>query len=375
MQLRVALIHDWLITHRGGEKVFSAISEIFPKADIFTLFVDKNNFIPLLTKRRCYTSWMQRLPRVKHYYRFLLPWMPAAIESFQLRDYDLIISSSHCVAKGVRVPKGIPHICYCHTPMRYAWNLQELYLQHVPRVLRSLVKSQLLKLKDWDRNSNQGVTQFVANGKTVQQRIKNAYDRDSFIVHPPVDVNFYCPDKDTRRESYYLVVSALVPNKRIDLAIKACIALDKKLVIIGTGSELSRLKIIASSGIHFLGWTENETIRYHLRRCAALLFPGEEDFGIVPLEANACGCPVIAYGRSGATETIHPLGTASEPTGVWFQEATAESLIEAIQKFESYRHVILPENCRKNALPYSYNAFYHQFHKICIRTLNNDRCA
>jgi glycosyltransferase involved in cell wall biosynthesis len=223
-------------------------------------------------------------------------------------------------------------------------------------VARSWVRSQLDKLKEWDRSTSSRVTQFIANGKTVQQRIKEAYGRESVIIHPPVNVDFYVPDVLVKREDYYLVVSALAPNKRTDLAIGACQKLGRPLVVIGTGEEERRLRQLAGSETTFLGWASKETIRQHLQRCRALLFPGEEDFGIVPVEAQACGTAVIAYGVGGATETVVPLG-AAKPTGVWFTEPSKESLAAAMQRYEIEGSAIKPETCRANAEQYGADRF------------------
>jgi glycosyltransferase involved in cell wall biosynthesis len=368
--LRVALVHDWLLHHRGGEKVLATIARLYPQADLFTLLADRAKMPAELQAMPMHTSWLQRLPGVGRYYRKLLPWMPGAIERFRLEGHDLVISSSHCVAKGANVPSGIPHICYCHTPMRYAWDLQELYLERVPKLLRGTARQQLQKLQQWDRESSSRVTHFIANGRTVQQRIKMAYGRESTIIHPPVDVEFYQLDANVKREGYYLIVSALAPNKRIDLAISACQQLKRKLIIIGSGPEEQRLRSLAADNVQFLGWATNEQIRHHLQRCTALLFPGEEDFGIVPLEANACGCPVIAYAVGGATETIKPMGQSSTPTGLWFTEPTASSLIDTIERFEQEPQAINAQHCRANAEQYSYHRFLTAFKDFCTRVMS-----
>jgi glycosyltransferase involved in cell wall biosynthesis len=349
--LRVALIHDWLLGFRGGEKVLAAIADLVPQAELFTLLADRHrrSLPPALRKLKLHTSWLDRLPGSHRAYRYLLPLMPGAIERFELQGFDLIISSSHCVAKGVRVPAGVPHLCFCHTPMRYAWHLRDLYLERVPFVLRSIVRRQLERLRAWDRCTAQNVTQFIANGKTVQQRISEVYQRESVVIHPPVDTAFYAPDHSCQREDYYLVVSALVPNKRIELAVQACQRLGRRLSIIGTGPEERRLKKLAGPLTRFLGWQDDAGVRENYRRCRALLFPGEEDFGMVPIEANACGAPVIAYGQGGATETIIPPGQGAPPTGLWFPEPAVESLVAAIKRLEATRDAITGENCRKQA--------------------------
>lgn len=353
---------------RGGEKVLEALCGMYPQAEILTLLADRSALSPTLVAMKLHTSWMQKLPGVKGYYRKLLPWMPGAIERFDLTGFDLVISSSHCVAKGGKVPAGIPHLCYCHTPMRYAWHLRDLYLEKVPAVARSWAKSQLDWLREWDRSTASRVTQFIANGKTVQQRIKEAYGRESIVIHPPVDVDFYVPAPEVKREDYYLVVSALAPNKRTDLAIGACQKLGRRLVVVGTGEEERRLRLLAGSDTTFLGWASNETIRDHLQCCRALLFPGEEDFGIVPVEAQACGTAVIAYGVGGATETVVPLREAS-PTGVWFMESSVDSLVAAMQRFENDGAGIRSEVCRANAEQYGAERFRVQMEQVVANCL------
>jgi glycosyltransferase involved in cell wall biosynthesis len=283
--------------------------------------------------------------------------MPGAIERFDLQGFGLIISSSHCVAKGVRTPAGVPHICYCHTPMRYAWHLRELYLERVPSILRPIARRQLERLREWDRYSAKKVTQFIANGKTVQQRIREVYQRESIVIHPPVDTALHVPDSSRKREDYYLIVSALVPNKRIDLAAQACRRLGRPLIIIGSGPEELLLRRLAGPLTQFLGWREDVEVRRHYQQCRALLFPGEEDFGMVPIEANACGTPVIAYGRGGATETVIPPGKESPPTGLWFPEPTVESLADAIRHFEKLGDAITANNCRNQAEHFSVQRF------------------
>jgi glycosyltransferase involved in cell wall biosynthesis len=345
--LRVALVHDWLLGMRGGEKVLEALLKLVPQAEIFTLLVDRQNISSTLAARPIHASWLQKLPGVQRHYRKLLPWMPGAIERFDLSGFDLVISSSHCVAKGVKVPAGVPHLCYCHTPMRYAWDQMELYLKQVTPLLRSWARRELEKLQAWDAATADRVTQYIANGQTVADRITKVYGRESVVVHPPVDTEFYQRNPSVIREDFYLVVSALAPNKRIDLALHACERLKRNLIIIGSG-ENSKVVCSPNTGpLRLLGWASNEVIRDHYQRCRALLFPGVEDFGIVPLEAQACGTPVIAYGHGGATETVRPLGQHPEPTGVWFHEPESHSLVAAIERFEAAS--IDPQHCRANA--------------------------
>jgi glycosyltransferase involved in cell wall biosynthesis len=353
---RIALVHDWLTGMRGGEKCLEVFCRLWPHADLFTLLATKGDLAPAIRALPLRTSFLNRLPGIGRYYRHLLPLMPRAAESFRLTGYDLVFSSSHCVAKGVQAPAGVPHVCYCHTPMRYAWHMREVYLENMRPALRPVARVLLRYLRAWDRRTAKRVTHFIANSQTVRRRIGEAYGRDSVVIPPPVDTSFFTPAKD-RRESYYLVVSALVPYKRVDLAVAACTRLGRPLVVIGTGQDERRLRALAGTAVTFAGWQPNAVIRDHLRRCRALLFPGEEDFGIVPVEANACGTPVIAYGRGGATETIVPPAQRAAPTGVWFADQTPDNLADAMRHLEKHAADFTPEACRRQALRFSRERF------------------
>jgi glycosyltransferase involved in cell wall biosynthesis len=359
--LRMALVHDWLTGMRGGEKCLEVFCELWPRADLFTLLALSEKLSPSLRQMRLHTSILQSLPGIGRWYRHFLPLMPTAIERFCLPAVDVVLSSSHCVAKSIPVPPGVPHLCYCHTPMRYAWHMREAYVASMKPHLRPMVRVLLDWLRSWDRRTARRVTHFIANSETVRQRIWDAYRRESIVIPPPVDTHFYSLSTKPR-EDFYLIVSALVPYKRLDLAIEACTRLGKELVIIGTGEMESKLRSLAGAKVHFLGWGANETIRDHLQRCRALLFPGEEDFGIVPVEANACGTPVIALGRGGATETIVPPGTQREPTGLWFAEQTTDALVAAMQELEAHPGDFSPVACRRQALRFSRERFADAIH-------------
>jgi glycosyltransferase involved in cell wall biosynthesis len=352
--LRVVLVHDWLTGIRGGEKVLEVLCRRWPAAPLYTLLHRAGSVGPAIADRDVRTSVLQRLPGVHRYYRYLLPVMPWAV-GWRLPDCDVVVSSSHCVAKGVRPPDGVPHVCYCHTPMRYAWHLRDSYFRgHALK--RRAVDALLGRLRDWDRRTAGRVTHFVANSEVVRRRIAECYGRDSTVIYPPVDTAFYCP-AEVPREDYYLILSAFAPYKRLDLALDACRRLGRRLVVIGSGQDEAKLRRLAGPLTTFLGWQPDDVLRDHLRRCRALLFPGEEDFGIVPVEAQACGTPVVALGRGGATETIVPLGGDALPTGVWFADQSAECLIDALERFERSADLFEPWALRENALRFRADRF------------------
>jgi glycosyltransferase involved in cell wall biosynthesis len=354
---RVTLVHDWLTGMRGGEKVLEIFCRRWPDAALYTLLHRRGSVCDDIERLHPRTSFLQMLPGVHRYYRYLLPLMPRAV-GWKLPECDLVVSSSHCVAKGVTAPAGTPHVCYCYTPMRYAWHMRDAYGWR--GVKGWLVDHMLTRLRAWDRKTADGVTNFIAISREVQRRIRECYRRDSVVIYPPVDTDFYTPAK-VRREDYYLVVSAFAPYKRIDLAIDACRQLKRRLVVIGTGQDQKRLRAVAGPTVEFLGWQSNEAIREHMRRCQALLFPGVEDFGIVPVEAMACGTPVIAFGQGGATETVIPPHALQPPTGLWFPEQTADSLIASIELFERYRDRFDPSHLRRHAERFAVKRFEAEF--------------
>ena len=348
---RVVLVHDWLTGTRGGEKCLEPLCRRWPESKLFTLIHKKGTVPAAIEATRIHPSVLNALPRVEKYYRYLLPLMPFAA-GWDVGDADLVVSLSHAVAKSARAPKGVPHVCYCFTPMRYAWHMKDSYFRKtgfVGKVKARAVDALLGRIREWDRRTASRVTHFVAISHTVRARIRDCYDRDAAVIYPPVDTDFYTPSNQAR-EDFYLVVSALAPYKRFDLAVTACEKLGKKLVVIGSGQHLAKLKAGAGPGVRFLGWQPDEVVRDHLRRAKALLFPGEEDFGIVPLEAQACGCPVIGFGRGGLTETVRPLGSASEPTGVFFSEQTTDSVCEAVERFDNLRDHFDPRAARRQAV-------------------------
>jgi glycosyltransferase involved in cell wall biosynthesis len=317
---------------RGGEKVLEGIAERFPGAEVFTLVHRRGSVSAVLEARPIHTSYVQRLPGVTRHYRKYLPLFPPAITRFDLSGFDLVISSSHCVAKGVRVPRGIPHVCYCHTPMRYIWNHFDAYFGpgRAPWWVRAAMAVTVERLRRWDVASCAGVDHFIANSRNVERRIARYYGRSADVLHPWVDHAFFTPGGEP--EEYFLIVTALVPYKRVEIAVDAFARSGAPLVIAGSGPEMARLSASAPPNVHFRGWVTDDTLRELYRGCRALIFPAEEDFGIVPLEAMACGRPVVAFRGGGALETV-----IDGVTGIFFDAQTPESLREAIGRLDAER--------------------------------------
>lgn len=357
---RVAVVHDWLDTWGGGENVLAEILRAYPEAELFAL-VDfmSDSLRDGLGGRRARTTFLQRVPGARRGFRSLLPLFPRAVESLDLAAFDLVLSSSHAVAKGVRTHPGQVHLCYCHTPMRYAWDLRQQYLGQTKHThgLRGLVLNHVLdRLRDWDRDTSSRVSAFIANSAFVRERIARCYGRDSVVIPPPVDTEFFTPAKEPMAGpagDYYFAASRLVPYKRLDLVAEAFAALpDARLVIAGTGPEEARIRAAARSNVELTGHVTRERMRDLLRGARAFVFAAEEDFGILPVEALACGTPVIAYGRGGARETVRPLGQ-ERPTGLFFEDQTAAAIAGAVARFEQQRALIDPAACRVQALRFS----------------------
>jgi glycosyltransferase involved in cell wall biosynthesis len=357
--MKVALIHDWLTGMRGGEKCLEVFCEIFPDADLYTLVYDPDGVSPAIQRMNVITSWIDRLPDAQKYFRYFLPLFPKTIESFELGDYDLVLSSSHCVAKGI-FPHRALHIAYVHAPMRYVWDQHDAYFGSDASSIASAGMALWRRyLQQWDVRSTERVNFFVANSTNVAAKIKRLYGREAAVIHPPVDVERFrlCE----RQEPYYLIVSALVPYKKIDIAIDAFNRLKLPLKIAGEGPVRKKLEKMAQPNIEFLGWLSDEALASLYAACQALIFPGEEDFGIVPLEAQASGRPVIAYGKGGALETVLPLGREiGQPTGICFKELTAESLVSAVRTFQENRDRFEPAAIRQHASLFSRDRFKAQ---------------
>ena len=332
--MRVALVHDWLTGMRGGEKVLEVLCELYPDADILTLFHQRGSVSPTIERHRIDTSWLQQLPFASRHYRRYLPLFPSAIERFDLDPYDLVISASHCVAKSVIPGTRTRHLCYCFSPMRYAWDQFDAYfgVERVGYLANRLVYRPVMsRMAKWDAATATRAHRFVAISDHVAGRIARYYNRKASVVYPPVDTVFYHPDA-VAPENHFLIVSALVPYKRIDLAIEGCRRAGAQLRIVGDGPERARLERMADANVTFLGPLSNEAIRDEYRRALAFVLPGEEDFGIAPLEAQACGRPVVALARGGALETV-----IEGETGVLFQELAPESVAAALQRVAAMR--------------------------------------
>ena len=329
--MKVALVHDWLVNYGGAEDVVSAILEIYPDADIYTLVYDKKKMKGHFESKKIIPSRLQKIPLATKLYTKLLKFMPAAFEAFDFSGYDLVICSSSSCAKGVITPPSAAQVSYVHTPMRYAWDLFYDYQRRSGRLTRFFMKLWMPQIRLWDYVSSQRIEKIVSNSKYIARRIKKFWNRDAQVIYPPVNCEYFVPAGGSKRQDYYIFFSRLVPYKRADIAIDACAALGKKLVVIGGGSEAKKLKERAkvNSNITFTGRISDQEVRGYLQKARALIFCAEEDFGIIPVQAQACGTPVIAFGKGGATETV-----AENKTGVFFAEQTAESCAAAIKAFE-----------------------------------------
>lgn len=358
--MKVAIVHDWLTNYGGAETFVELLLSIYPDADIFTLVYDKKKMKGHFENCNIHTSYVQKIPMATKLYTKLLTLMPKAFESFDLSGYDLVICSSSSCAKGVIVPPYVPQIAYIHSPMRYAWDLFFDYKKRSGKLTRIFMDKWMPQIRQWDYISSQRIDTIIANSKYIARRIKKFWNRDAQVIYSPLNTTRFYADTNAKREDFYVAFSRLVPYKRIDLAIKAIKNTGKKLVIIGGGSEEKKLKELASGdpNIVFLGRAKDEILRKNLQTCKAMLFCAEEDFGLAPLEAQACGCPVIAFGRGGATETV-----VDGKTGVFFEQQTTESLQAAIEKFEKLhsQNCFITENITAQAASFSRERFVKEF--------------
>lgn len=383
---RVAFVHDWLVTYRGGERVLEAMLPLAPDAPIYTLFHAPASQPPAIESRRIVTSALNRIPGANRVHRYFLPLYPWAIEQLDLSEYDVVLSTSSAVARGVVTRADAVHISYVHTPMRYVWDFANEYFAHRGLLVRAMASAALPYLRLWDEASAQRVDHYIANSEHVRHRINKRYRREAVVVHPPVQTERFSPSSEV--EDYYLIVSALVPYKRIDLAIAACNASGRRLKVVGDGPELERLKALAGPSIEFVGSRSASELTAIYQRARALVFPGEEDFGITPLEAMASGRPVIAYGRGGALETVVPLSeTASKPrpgraqnkrrgrapTGVFFAVPTVEALNAAIDEYEQNAAQFDPVALAAWAHEFRTERFVEQLSGEILRMLETSR--
>ncbi len=358
--MKVAIVHEWFVTYAGSERVVEQMVQLFPEADLFSIV----DFLP--TKDRAFimnksvqTSFIQKFPFARKKYRQYLPFMPLAVEQFDLSGYDLILSSSHAVAKGVLTGPDQLHISYVHTPIRYAWDLQHQYLKESgldTGIKGLLAKKMLHDLRLWDLRTANGVDSFIANSEFIARRIWKVYRREAAVIYPPVDVDSF--ELYEQKEDFYLTASRMVPYKKIDLIVEAFSELrDKKLVVIGDGPDFKKIRAKAGDNVQFLGYQPSTVLKDYMQRAKAFIFAAEEDFGIMPVEAQACGTPVIAYGKGGALETVVGLEHGDSPTGIFFYEQSIPSLVQGVKLFESEINNILPKVCHENSLRFSSQRF------------------
>ncbi|PHA56121.1 glycosyl transferase family 1 [Bacillus wiedmannii] len=364
--MKIAIVHDWLVTYAGAEKVLEQMLEVFPEADLFSLvdFLDEKER-GVIKNKEVSTTFVQKLPFAKKKYRNYLPLMPLAIEQLDLSKYDVILSSSHAVAKGVLTGPDQLHISYVHSPIRYAWDLQHQYLKeaNLEKGLKGLLtKSILHKIRNWDYRTANGVDYFIGNSRFIGRRIWKVYRRESEVIYPPVDISAFTLHE--QKEDFYMTASRMVPYKKIDLIVEAFAHMpDKKLIVIGDGPDFEKIKAKAKSNVQLLGYQSFEVLKSHMQRAKAFVFAAEEDFGITPVEAQACGTPVITYGKGGATETVLDLNY-EKPTGLFFKEQTVESIVEKVNEFEKSYDKFIPSNCRENAIRFSPERFREEIRSI-----------
>ncbi|MBI4699333.1 MAG: glycosyltransferase family 4 protein [Nitrospirae bacterium] len=370
--MKTAIIHEWFLDYVGSEKVLEQIVRLYPDADLYGLI----DFIPegergFILDKKVRTSFIQSLPFAREKYRSYLPLMPYAVRQFDLSGYDLIISNSHAVAKGIRKMSGQLHISYCHTPMRYIWDLQNQYLKEtgLDKGLKgALIKAVLSRIRKWDVSTAKTVDHFIANSHYIRDRIKRAYERDATVIYPPVDIGHF--SLSGKKEDFFLTVSRLVPYKKVGLMVEAFSEMRLPLIVIGDGPDSERVKRRANNNIQFMGYQKDDVVKTFMQKARAFVFAADEDFGIAPVEAQACGTPVIAFGKGGVTETVIPFNEKSEirsqkseekPTGIFFYEQTVAALIDSVEKFKAVEDKFNPHAIRKNAERFGIDRFKKEF--------------
>ena len=357
---KVAIVHDWLVGYAGGDRVVDCMHHIFPDAPIYTLVYDRDNMPAWFRDYDIRTTYIQKLPFATKIYRSLLPWMPAAFEALDLSEYDLVLSSCSSCSKGVITRPDAVHICYCHTPTRYVWDFYYTYRANANWLVRRVMPHQMHKLRVWDKCAADRVDYFIANSHYIAQRIKKYYRRDADVIYPCVHIN---EEPLLPKEDFYLTVGRLTWYKRVDLAVAACTRLGKKLVVIGGGGELSKLKAMAGPTVEFLGGGLSDAeVRGYYLRAKAFLFPGEEDFGITPVEAQSAGTPVLAFGRGGACESV-----LDGRTGLFFHEQTVDAVAGCIQRFEAEGVACTAEQIRDHSRSFSEARFEQQMKDYCMQ--------
>lgn len=367
--MKVAIVHEWFVTYAGSEKVVEQLLNIFPEADLFAVvdFLDKDKR-EFIKNKPVTTTFIQNLPKAKKMYQKYLPLMPLAIEQLDVTGYDLVISSAHCVAKGIITSPNQIHISYVHSPIRYAWDLQHQYLKEagLNKGLKGLIAKLILHyMRIWDYRTSNNVDYFIANSKFIAKRIRKCYRREADVIYPPVDVDAF--ELCEQKEDFYLTASRMVPYKKMDLIVEAFSKMpDKKLIVIGDGPDFAKIKAKAGKNVTLMGYQPFDVLKDHMQRAKAFVFAAEEDFGITPVEAQACGTPVIAFGKGGALETV--MGQDNEmPTGIFFEEQTVESISLAIDMFEKHYRKYVPINCRRNAERFSYERFLRDFREFVLQ--------
>lgn len=362
--INTAVVADWLVTYAGAERVLCEMLKTVPHADLFSIidFMDEASRNKYFQGKKANTTFIQRLPFAEKKYRNYLPLMPLAIEQLDVSKYDVVVSSSHAVAKGILTGPDQLHISYVHSPIRYAWDLQHQYLKElkIDRGLKSLLIRWLLhKIRLWDYRTANGVDHFVANSKFIARRIKKVYGREADVIYPPVNTDMFQVQEN--KDNFYITASRMVPYKKIDLIVESFSHMpDKKLIVIGDGPDIGKIKAKATANIEILGYQSNDIMQEYMRNAKAFVFAAEEDFGITPVEAQACGTPIIAFGKGGALETV--IGSSAlNPTGVFFEKQEIDSVVNAIRLFEKNLDLFTPNNCRNNALKFSTERFNSEF--------------
>lgn len=369
--MKVAIVHDWLVTYGGAERVVEQMLKLYPNADIYTLVYDEKKMGKIFPKDKVHTSFVQKIPKATKLYTKFLSLMPKAFESFDLTSYDLVIASSSSCAKGVITSPNTAFVAYIHSPMRYAWDLYYDYYNRSSIITRFFMKHQMPAIRQWDYLSSQRINTLIANSSYIKKRIRKFWNRDSMVIFPPVDTDRLSPN-NLPAEDYYVVFSRFVSYKRVDLAIKACGKLGRKLVVIGSGSQEAELKALAAkyteADIKFTGRIDDKEVQEYLQKCRAMIFSAEEDFGIIPVECQACGRPVIAFGKGGALETV-----IDGKTGIFFDEQTEESLVETIGKFEKLESegCFSAEEISAHAQKFSSERFRNELQNAINETIRN----